>query len=146
MLGRYIITTYMELNLCTVVALYCFVTCGCFGNMWYVYCHSSATLTEGFPCFFFSCKANAGVKLAKIGHGPHSSKLVVICVVLLLFMLFYVLFVFVLFYVLFVFKCVLYYCHRVATQLQLTYHIIPYHIKNIILKKCKAIGYLAGVK
>ena len=53
-------------------------------------------------------------------HSPHSSKLVVICVVLLLFVLFYVLFVFMLFYVLFVFKCVLYYCHRVLTQLQLT--------------------------
>jgi hypothetical protein len=34
-------------------------------------------------------------------------------------------------YVLFVCKCVLYYCHRVDTQLQLTnisYHIISYHI------------------
>ena len=51
---------------------------------------------------------------------PHSSRLVVICVVLLLFVLFCVLFVFVLFYVLFVCKCVLYHCHRVLTQLQLT--------------------------
>ena len=40
------------------------------------------TLTEVFPCFFLSCKANARVKLAKTGHGPHSSTLVVICVVL----------------------------------------------------------------
>jgi len=39
---------------------------------------------------------------------------------------FYVLFVFVLFYVLFVCKCVLYYCHRVLTQLQVTN--ISYHI------------------
>ena len=62
-------------------------------------------------CFFPSCKANARVKLAKTGHGQHSSTLVVICVVLLLF---------VLFYVLFVCRCVLYYCHRVTTQLQLT--------------------------
>jgi len=51
------------------------------------------TLTEVFPCFFLSCKANARVKLAKTGHGPHSSTLVVICVVRLLFALFYVLFV-----------------------------------------------------
>ena len=50
-------------------------------------------MTEGFPCFFLSCKANARVKLAKMGHGPHSSTLVVICVVRLLFVLFYVLFV-----------------------------------------------------
>jgi hypothetical protein len=50
-------------------------------------------LTEVFPCFFLSCKANARVKLAKTGHGPHSSTLVVIYVVRLLFMLFYVLFV-----------------------------------------------------
>ena len=51
------------------------------------------TLTEIFPCFFLSCKANARVKLAKTGHGPHSSTLVVISVVRLLFVLFYVLFV-----------------------------------------------------
>jgi hypothetical protein len=43
------------------------------------------------------------------------------CVVPYLIVLFYVLFVsIVLVYVLFVCKCVLYYCHRVATQLQLT--------------------------
>jgi len=51
------------------------------------------TLTEAFPCYFLSCKANARAKLAKKGHGPHSSKLVVICVVLLLFVFFCVLFV-----------------------------------------------------
>ena len=55
------------------------------------------TLTEVFPCFFLNCKANARVKLAKTGHGPHFSTLVVICVVRLLFVL----------YVLFVCKCVL---------------------------------------
>jgi len=49
-------------------------------------------LTEVFPCFLLSCKAKASVKLAKTGHGPHSSTFV-ICVVLLLFVLFYVLFV-----------------------------------------------------
>ena len=50
-------------------------------------------LAELFPCLFLSCKANARVKLTKTGHGPHSSTLVCICVVPLLFVLFYVLLV-----------------------------------------------------
>jgi hypothetical protein len=89
--------------------------------------HYSATLTEVFPCFSLSCKANPRVELAKTGHGQHSSKLVVRVVlfvirdVLLLIALFYVLFVsIVLFCVLCVCTCVLYYCHRLSTQLQLT--------------------------
>ena len=49
-----------------------------------------ATLTEGFPCFFLNSKANARVKPAKTGHGPHPFK------------------IFVLFYVLFVLCCSLY--------------------------------------
>jgi hypothetical protein len=44
--------------------------------------HSSANLTEVFPCFFLSCKANARVKPAKMGQGPHSSKIFVLCYVL----------------------------------------------------------------
>ena len=47
--------------------------------------HFSATLTEVFPCFFLSCKANARIKPTKTEHGPHSSKM---------FVLFYVLFFF----------------------------------------------------
>ena len=46
-------------------------------------------LTEVFPCFFLSCKANARVYLAKAGHGPHSSLIASFCV---LTVLFYVLF------------------------------------------------------
>ena len=49
--------------------------------------------TEVFLWIFLSCKANARVKLAKMGHGPHSSTLFVICVARLLFVLFCVLFV-----------------------------------------------------
>jgi hypothetical protein len=51
------------------------------------------TLTEVFSCIFPCCEAIARVKLAKSGHGPHSSTLFVICVVRLLFVLFCVLFV-----------------------------------------------------
>ena len=36
-------------------------------------CLCMTTLIEVFPCFFLSCKANARVKPAKTGHGPHSS-------------------------------------------------------------------------
>jgi hypothetical protein len=47
--------------------------------------HSSATLTEIFPCLFLSCKANARLKPAKMGHGQHSSKIFVsFCVFLLI--------------------------------------------------------------
>jgi hypothetical protein len=51
---------------CFLYVLFC-VFCFRRAN-WY----SSATLTEVFPCFFLSCKANARVKLAKTGHGPHT--------------------------------------------------------------------------
>ena len=40
------------------------------------------TLTEVLPYFFLSCKANATVKFSKTGHGLHSSKLFLICVVI----------------------------------------------------------------
>jgi len=77
------------------------------------------TLTGGFPCFFLSCKANSRVKLAKTEHGPHSSTLVVICVVRLLF---------VLFYVLFVCKCVL---SPGDNPIAVNKYIISYHIISL---------------
>jgi len=87
------------------------------------------TLTEVFPCFFLSCKANARVTLSPQRRGtartlPHFCVVVCVCCVVLCIICF------VSFSVLFVCICVLYYCHRVATQLQLTnisYHIISYH-------------------
>jgi hypothetical protein len=65
--------------------------------------------SEVFPYSFLSCKTNVRVQLANTGHGQHSFKIfrVVLCIVC-----------FVSFCVLFVCKCVLCYCHRVATQLQ----------------------------
>jgi hypothetical protein len=83
---------------CNVFVCESYIMCGCFANMYTRYCtltevfinltEVSLTLTEVFPCFFLGCKTNAKVKLAKTGHGPHSSSLVVICVVRLLFVLF----------------------------------------------------------
>jgi len=58
-----------------------FVMCGCFGDC-ILYPDCGFSYPDVFLCFFLGCKANARVKLAKTGHGPHSSKLVVICVVL----------------------------------------------------------------
>ena len=48
-------------SVCIIIVVYIFL--------------DAATLTEVFPCFFLSCKANARVNLAKTGHGPHSPKL-----------------------------------------------------------------------
>jgi hypothetical protein len=62
------------------------------------------TLTEVFPCFLLSCKANGRVKPAKTGHGPHSSYF--FCCSIYFFVLFCIFFV--LFYVLFVLCCSLY--------------------------------------
>jgi len=109
------------------------------------------TLTEVFPCFFLSCKANARVKLAKTGHGSHSSTLFVICVVRLLFVLFYFMY----------YLCVNVYCHRVTTQLQLiniSYRIISSALHNRLsltlyrvfyefwMLLCKIISYVSVIK
>jgi len=95
------------------------ILCGCFGRLVFVDCTLAEVflnltevflnLTEVFPCFYLSCKANARVKLAKTGHGPHSSTFscYLCCSMYCL--------------------CVNVYCHRLTTQLQLTnisYHII----------------------
>ena len=89
--------------------------------------HSSPNLAEVFPYFFLSCKANARVYNSQRRGTPLTlPNFVVNFVVLLLIVLFLLN---VLFYLLFVCKWVLYYCHRVSTQLQLTnvsYHIYIY--------------------
>jgi len=47
--------------------------------------------------------------------------LLCLCILIVMHILFCVFCFIVLFYVLFVCKCVLYYCHQVSTQLQLTF-------------------------
>jgi hypothetical protein len=64
------------------------------------------TLTEVYLCFFLSFKANARVKLAKTGDGPHPTTLVVFVLFGYLCCSMYCL-------------CVNVYCNRVTTQLQL---------------------------
>jgi uncharacterized membrane protein len=90
--------------------------------------------TEVFPCFFLSCKVNARVNPAKMGHGSHSSNVFVLFYVLFVLVLFYIV-CFVSFCVLFVCECVLYYCHRLATHLHL--RIISYHILYLIVSKLR---------
>ena len=49
---------FLLLCLCIPTVLYALFCIFCFHRAnW----HSSATLTEGFPCFFLTCKANARV-------------------------------------------------------------------------------------
>ena len=86
----------------------------------------------GSSVLFLSCKTNTRVKLAKSGHGPHLFRIIVICVVLVIvlcYCLYAVLLllcctvIVLLCYYLCCPKywlCVLYHCHRVLTQLQLT--------------------------
>jgi len=59
-------------RLCILIVVYVFL--------------DAATLTEFFPCFFLSCKANARVNLAKTGYGPHFPKLLC-CSMYVLFVL-----------------------------------------------------------
>ena len=101
----------------------------------FLYSSKLTNLTEVLPCFFFSCKANARVKTRKDGARP---------ALFLIFVLFYVILCCSLYFcvvlcivcfvssVLFVCICVLNYCQRVATQLQLniSYRIISYHKKQ----------------
>jgi hypothetical protein len=107
---------------CNVCVCEGFVMCGCFWQ--YVYCTVTEVflnltevflnLTEVFPCFSLSCKANARVKLAKMGHDPHCTTLAVF----VLFGCYLCCFLYCL--------CVNVYCHWVTTILQLIN--ISYHI------------------
>jgi hypothetical protein len=71
---RVLLSQYFFINVYVVLFLsnnviYVFLLYDCILTV----CLYMTTLTEVFPCFFLSCKANARVKPAKTGHGPHSS-------------------------------------------------------------------------
>jgi hypothetical protein len=69
---------FVWVSQCVGVLVMCILYSEVFLNLTEVF----LTLTEVFQCFFLSCMTNARVKLAKTGHGLHSSTLVCICVVL----------------------------------------------------------------
>jgi hypothetical protein len=69
----YIPIKRQHFNLCIFIVM-CMYSYFMFMYLRHASWHSSAALTEVFPCFFLSCKANARVKPAKMGHGPHSSR------------------------------------------------------------------------
>jgi hypothetical protein len=87
------------LCLCILIVMYALFWIFCF---YHAHWHSSVTLTEVFPCFFLSCKGKCQRITRKDGGTARTlPKLIA---------LFYELCV----------NFVLYCCHRVSTQLQLT--------------------------
>jgi len=97
---------FLLLRLCILIVMYCSVYSVFIVPNW----HSSATLTEVFRTFSSAVRQMAGYNSQRRGTARTLPKLIV------------------LFCVLFVCKCVLYYCHRVSTQLRSTNISVSIHI------------------
>jgi len=72
LLFNFVSYVFLLFCLCILIVMYALFCIFCLHRASW---HSSATLTEVFPCFFLSCKANARLQPAKTGHGLHSSQL-----------------------------------------------------------------------
>jgi hypothetical protein len=79
---------------CNVCVCSGFIMCACICNMYTVlWRRFFLPWLKFFRAFSSVVRQMPRLKFTKMGHGPHSTTLVVICVVWLLFVLFYVLFV-----------------------------------------------------
>ena len=105
-------------------------------------------LTEVFPCFFLSCKANARVKPRKDGARP--ALFIVVVLLYVFFVLFYVFLcsMYCLFCDVLCIVCV-YMCteqlppggHSIAVKYIISYHIISYHIISYHIISYHIISY-----
>ena len=79
--------------------------------------------------FFYHCMYGCMFCMLWFNFVNYVFLLLCLCIPTVMYVLFCVFYFIVLFYVFFLCKCVLYYCHRVSTQMQLTnisYHIIVF--------------------
>ena len=94
--------------------------------------------------FFYHCVSSCMFCKILFNFVNYVFLLLWLSILIVMYVLFCVFCFIVLSYVLFVCKCVLYYCHRVSTQLQLTnisYHIISYH-KHVTLLAPRILRWL----
>ena len=114
LLFNFVSYVFLLLYLCNFIFMYAMFCIFCFlRSNW----HSSATLTEVFLCFSSVVRRMRRYNSQRRGTVRTFPKLIA------------------LFCVLFVCNCVLYYCHRVSTQFQITNMSIYQHPEESILKK-----------
>jgi len=99
LLFNFVSCVFLFLCLCILIVMYVLF---CIFGFHHANWHSSATLTEIFPCFSSVVRQMPGYNSQRRSTARTLPKLIV------------------LFCVLFLCKCALYYCHQVSTKLQLT--------------------------
>jgi len=101
-----------------------------------IVCLCMTTLTEVFPCFFLSCKANARVKPVKTEHGPHSYQFLCCSMYFLCCSMYFCVVLCIVCFLSFSYCLCVYMCtelltpggYQIAVKCIISYHIISYHI------------------